>query len=161
MPRHLRRLALAVAVTVTPLLASRGAAQSLLDRTPNLSGGWLGERGTLQFNFIHRFTVSDAPARKVSNSPTFLLSYRLPGPLVIGMNYATNSDVAPALPNEWEVFARYARFGVALQAGYNQAAQSAHAEITAGRTFGPVRLIGVGRFLSNGYGSDTTRYAIG
>ena len=159
MHRPLRSFGLAVAATAS--LASTLASQSLLDRTPNLSGGWLGERGTLQFNFIHRFTVSDAPARKVSNSPTFLLSYRLPGPLVIGMNYATNSDVAPALPNEWEVFARYARFGGALQAGYNQAAQSADAEITAGRTFGPVRLIGVGRFLSNGYGSDTTRYAIG
>lgn len=161
MHRHLRLLALAVAVTVTPLLASRGAAQSLLDRTPNLSGGWLGERGTLQFNFIHRFTVSDAPARKVSNSPTFLLSYRLPGPLVVGMNYATNSDVAPALPNEWEVFARYAHFGGALQVGYNQAAQSVDAELTAGRTMGPVRLLAVGRFLSNGYASDTTRYAVG
>ncbi len=161
MHRPLRSFGLAVAATAS--LASTLASQSLLDRTPNLSGGWLGERGTLQFNFIHRFTASRPPQRNVDNSPTFLLSYRLPFPLVIGVNYATASDVvtAPAIPNEWEVFARYARFGGALQVGYNQAARSVDAELSAGRTMGPLRLLAVGRFLSNGYGSDTTRYAIG
>lgn len=162
MPRTLRRIGLAVAVTaLLAPLSTTVAGQSLLDRTPNLSGGWLGERGTLQFNFVHRFTVSDPPARKVSNTPTFLLSYRLPAPLVIGFTYATNSDVAPGLPNEWEALARYGRFGSAVQLGYNQAARSADAELTLARTFGAVRLLAVGRFLSNGYGSDTTRYAIG
>ena len=143
------------------VLSNGAAAQSMLERTPNLSGGWLGSTGTLQFNFLHRFSVSDPPARKVSNTPTFLLSYRLPVPLLIGMNYSTNSDVAPALPNEWEVFARYARFGGAVQLGYNEAARSADGEVTLGRTLGPVRLLAVGRFLSNGYASDTARYAIG
>src|SRR5882672_5131757 len=161
MRRPLPSIGLAVAVTVAPLLADTAAGQSLLDRTPNLSGGWLGERGTLQFNFLHRFSVGAAPTRKVTNSPTFLLSYRLPFPLVAGVNYATSSDVAPAFPNEWEAFARYARFGGAVQLGYNQAARSADAELTVGRSVGPVRLLAVGRFLSNGYASDTARYAIG
>jgi plastocyanin len=161
MPRPLRSIGLAVAATAS--LASTVSGQSLLDRTPNLSGGWLGERGTLQFNFVHRFTVSPPPLRNVDNSPTFLLSYRLPFPVVIGVNYATASDVVitPPIPNEWEVFARYARFGGALQVGYNQAARSVDAEISAGRTLGPVRLLAIGRFLSNGYGSDTARYALG
>ena len=163
MPTRLRFIGLAVAVTVAPPLVATAGAQSLLDRTPNLSGGWLGETGTLQFNFLHRFSVSAAPTRKVSNTPTFLLSYRLPFPVVVGFNYATSSDVVttPPLPNEWEGFARYARFGGAVQLGYNQAAKSADAEVTVGRTLGPVRVLAVGRFLSNGYGSDTTRYAIG
>jgi plastocyanin len=143
------------------MLSNGAAAQSVLERTPNLSGGWLGSTGTLQFNFTHRFSVSPAPLRNVDNSPTFLLSYRLPGPLLLGVNYATSSDVAPSFPNEWEVFARYARFGGALQLGYNQAARSVDGEVTVGRTMGPVRLLAVGRFLSNGYASDTTRYAIG
>jgi plastocyanin len=81
--------------------------------------------------------------------------------LLIGFNYATSSDVASSFPNEWEMFGRYARSGVALQAGYNQAAQSVDAELTAGRTFGPLRAMAVGRLLSNGYDSDTTRYAVG
>jgi plastocyanin len=81
--------------------------------------------------------------------------------LLIGFNYATSSDVASSFPNEWEMFGRYARSGVALQAGYNQAAQSVDAELTAGRAFGPLRVMAAGRFLSNGYDSDTTRYAVG
>src|SRR3989442_9926057 len=135
--------------------------QSVLERPPNLSGGWLGAPGTLQFNFVHRFGVGDAPLRKVTNSPTFLLSYQLPLPLLIGFNYATSSDVAAAFPNEWEVFARYGRSGVALQAGYNQAAGSADAELTAARAFGPRRAMAGGRVLSHGYHTDTTRYAVG
>lgn len=137
------------------------SCQSVLERPPNLSGGWLGARGTLQFNFVHRFGVGDAPLRKVTNSPTFLLAYQLPVPLLIGFNYATSSDVAAAFPNEWEVFGRYARSGVALQAGYNQSAGSLDAELTGARTLGRLRLMAVGRLLSNGYHSDTARYAVG
>src|SRR5207253_4814126 len=82
-------------------------------------------------------------------------------PVLIGFNYATSSDIAAAFPNEWEVFARYARSGIALQGGYNQAAGSGDAELTAARVFGPLRAMAVGRFLSNGYHRDTTRYAVG
>ena len=142
-------------------VADVASCQSVLERPPNLSGGWLGARGTLQFNFVHRFGVGDAPLRKVTNSPTFLLAYQLPVPLLIGFNYATSSDIAAAFPNEWEVFARYGRSGVALQAGYNQAAGSADAELTGVRSVGRLRLMAVGRLLSNGYHSDTTRYAVG
>jgi plastocyanin len=142
-------------------VADVASCQSVLERPPNLSGGWLGGRGTLQFNFVHRFGVGDAPLRKVTNSPTFLLAYQLPVPLLIGFNYATSSDIAAAFPNEWEVFARYGRSGVALQAGYNQAAGSVDAELTAVRSVGRLRLMAVGRGLSNGYHTDTTRYAVG
>jgi plastocyanin len=154
-------VAAAVAVLVFTSHPGVAASQSLLERPPNLSGGWLGTRGTLQFNFVHRFGVSDAPLRKVTNSPTFLLAYQLPLPLLIGFNYATSSDIAPVFPNEWEAWGRYARSGIALQLGYNQAARSADAELTASRSVGALRLMAVGRFLSNGYASDTTRYAIG
>lgn len=156
-----------IAVSVTCVLSALAGAQdvascqSTLDRSPNLSGGWLGAPGTLQFNFIHRFGVGDAPTRKVTNSPTFLLSYQLPLPLLIGFNYATSSDVAAAFPNEWEFFARYGKRGVALQGGYNQAAESFDAELTGAHAFGKLRLMAVGRLLSNGYHSDTTRYAVG
>src|SRR5712691_11273533 len=155
---------------VTIGIWSHGAAgQSVLDRTPNLSGGWVGPTGTLQFNFLHRFSVSASPTRKVSNSPTFLLSYRLPLSLLVGFNYATSSDVAAQFPNEWEAFGRAAPLGVdrgspvdaALQLGYNQAARSADGELTLGRRAGPLRLMGVGRFLSHGYNRDTMRFAVG
>jgi plastocyanin len=166
-----RTRSIALCLAATTVLSGRATAQSVLDRSPNLSGGWLGETGTLQFNFVHRFSVSDAPLRKVTNSPTFLLSYRLPFPLLVGMNYATSSDVAPAFPNEWEVFGRYAVLradtaggppvDVAVQLGYNQAVRSADGELTVARKAGPLRVFAVGRYLSNGYASDTARYAVG
>ena len=157
------RIAVSVTCALSAFLgvADVASCQSVLDRPPNLSGGWLGARGTLQFNFVHRFGVGDAPLRKVTNSPTFLLSYQLPLPLLIGFNYATSSDVASSFPNEWEAFARYARSGVAVQAGVNQAAESFDAELTASRSLGRLRVMAVGRFLSNGYNNDTTRYAVG
>jgi plastocyanin len=166
-----RTRSLGLCLGAAAALSGSATAQSLLDRSPNLSGGWVGEPGTLQFNFLHRFSVSDPPARKVSNSPTFLLSYRLPGPLMIGANYATSSDVAAAFPNEWEVFGRYAVLRgdsgsrapveLAVQLGYNQAAGSADGELSLGRRVGRVRLLAVGRFFSRGYHADTTRYAVG
>jgi len=159
----LRRIAVFLPCALLPVLGAPDVAscQSVLERPPNLSGGWLGPTGTLQFNFVHRFGVGDAPIRKVTNSPTFLLSYRLPAPVLIGFNYATSSDIAPNFPNEWEFFARYAGGPIALQGGYNQAAESFDAEVTAAKKFGALRAMAVGRFLSNGYASDTTRYAVG
>ena len=76
---------------------STGWAQSLLDRPPNLSGGWVVRQGTVQFNFLHRFMLSDAPIRKVSNFPTFVLAAGLPGRTLVGFYYSTNSTlVSPA-----------------------------------------------------------------
>jgi hypothetical protein len=40
------------------------ATQSLLDRPPNVSGDWVAPVGTVQFNFLHRFVASSAPARR-------------------------------------------------------------------------------------------------
>ncbi|MDP3911419.1 MAG: cupredoxin family copper-binding protein [Gemmatimonadales bacterium] len=137
----------------------------MLERPPNLSGGWLGAPGTLQFNFLHRFGVSDAPLRKVTNSPTFVLSYPLGSFLSLGTTYATSSDVAPAFPNEWEAFARLAGttgpLDLAAQLGYNQAAQSVDGELTLGAEAGRLRLLAVGRVLSNGYNDDELRIVAG
>lgn len=156
-------------ITVAVVLAAcpgRLNGQSLLDRPPNLSGDWLGAPGTVQFNFVHRFTVSPAPQRKVANSPTFLLSYRLPVPLMIGLNYATSSDVVDVgtAPNEWELFARYAHEGplhLGGQVGYNRVAKSADGEVSLGKSVQRLRLLAVARVMSHAYGTDTTRYAIG
>ena len=39
------------------------AAQTVLDRTPNIDAGLTGAPGVLHFNFVHRFSSSDAPER--------------------------------------------------------------------------------------------------
>jgi plastocyanin len=141
-------------------------AQSLLDRSPNVSGDWTGAPGTVYSHFVHRFTASDAPERKVSNVPTFLLAAGLPKRFMAGFNYSTNSSLAPRFPNEWELFARWLPvsqdFGAPLdlggQVGYNNASDGVDAEISAARRVGIVRVIAAGRALSGVEGS--TRFAV-
>jgi plastocyanin len=132
-------------------------AQSLLDRPPNLSGGWVVSTGTVQFNFLHRFTLSDEPERKVGNSPTFVMTTGLPLRSMVGFTYATNSDLSPRYPNEWEFMARVAALrelegaplDLSAQVGYNLSAEGVDAELSVARLLGPVRLVAAGRSLTN------------
>jgi plastocyanin len=160
------RAAVAGALVALAGLGEAASAQSLLDRPPNVSGNWVGNPGTVYFNFIHRFTASDAPARKVSNFPTFLVAAGLPYRLLVGFNYATNSDLAANYPNEWEFFARHhllrqddgAPLDVGGQVAYNVAAEGVDGEVSAARRIGPVRVIGAARILSNPFVSGETRF---
>ena len=159
-------LALGVGGLTAPL---RG--QSLLERSPNVAGAWVGVPGSLQFNFLHRFTRGSPPTRKVVSSPTFLVAAGLPWQSLVGYNYATNSDLTPRYPNEWEFFARHALFAqegparvdVGMQAGYNLAARSGDGELSVARWFGPVRVLGAGRVFSDAYGLGKSKgaYAVG
>lgn len=165
----LRKGFLILSLAVALPLAGGAAGQSVLQRTPNLSGGWEAAPGTLYFNFLHRFIASDGPVRKVSNVPTFLLGAGLPGGILVAANYSTNSDLVAAYPNEWEFFGRYVPLSefrggpvdLAIQAGYNNAAESFDAELNAARQLGRLRLIGAARWLSNGYHTDSSRMALG
>jgi plastocyanin len=161
-------LAAAAGVSVAAPAARTIDAQSLLDRPPNLSGGWVGNAGTVYFNFIHRFRASDAPARKVANFPTFLVGAGLPYRLLVGFNYATNSELAPNYPNEWEFFARHhllqqdngAPLDLAGQVGYNLAADGVDGEVSLARRLGPLRVLGAARVLSNAFVAGETRFAL-
>lgn len=143
-------------------------AQSLLDRPPNLSGTWVGTPGTIYFNFMHRFASSGSPESKVTNTPTFLMSASLPAALMVGARYASNSVLVSAIPNEWELFGRYApvaqRDGapvdVSATAGYNTAAESFDGEITVARRFGRLRLLAAGRGFSNFARADAAKWAV-
>jgi plastocyanin len=146
-------------------------AQSLLERSPNVAGAWVGAPGSLQFNFLHRFTRGSAPTRKIVSSPTFLVAAGLPWHSLVGYNYSTNSDLTPRYPNEWEFFGRYAPFAqesavradVGVQGGYNLSARSVDGELSVARWFGPVRMLGAARVFSDAYGLGKTKgaYAAG
>ncbi|MBR9990701.1 MAG: hypothetical protein KFH98_13155 [Gemmatimonadetes bacterium] len=147
------------------------AAQSLLERSPNLGGTWTAEPGVLHFHFLHRFQATGAPARKVLNSPTFLLALGLPHRTSLGVRYATNSLVRTGFPNEWEPFARWqaavqssessgAPVDVLVHAGWNQAAASIDGEVTMARSFGGVRVLGAVRAFSNAWHAGSARGAI-
>lgn len=143
------------------------AGQTLLERTPNLAGPWVGAPHSLHFNFLHRFNHSGAPVRQVTNRPTFLLAYGTPFNVLFGAQYATRSDVAARMPNEWELFGRYRPLeqdvgrplDVAAELAYNVAAQSVDGQLSAARRFGAVRVLGAARALSAGYGGDA-RFAL-
>ena len=144
------------------------SAQSLLDRPPNMSGAWSGAPGTLYFHFVHRFATSDAPERKVSNVPTLLLAGGLPGRLLAGFNYSSNSTLAPRFPNEWELFARWqplsqdygAPFDLGAQAGYNNASNGVDGELSVGRKLGIARVLVAGRGLSDPFEEGNARLAV-
>jgi plastocyanin len=138
------------------LCAAPVRAQDVLDRAPDLAGGWVSRPGLVHFNFLHRFTSSAAPERKVTSAPTFLLAAGLPGRLLAGVHYATNSELTPDFPNEWEFFGRFgalrqaegAPFDLAVQGGYNLASDGPDAELSAARRQGPVRALAAIRVLS-------------
>lgn len=125
------------------------AAQSTLDRSPNIEGLWASRAGMVHFHFLHRFRLTDPPTRKVLNSPTFLLAAGLPHRLVIGGRYASNSVLVGGEPNEWEGFLRWMplwREGghpldLGIQASYNGTAESLDGEVLLGREAGPFRLL--------------------
>ncbi|MBA3343046.1 MAG: hypothetical protein H0T48_14600, partial [Gemmatimonadaceae bacterium] len=166
--RLAQSLFLSAAFLVSAGAGTGADAQSLLERPPNVSGNWTGSPGTLYFHFVHRFSTSDAPERKVSNVPTFLVATGLPKRILVGFNYSTNSTVAPRFPNEWELFARWAPlsqdFGAPLdlggQVGYNNAADGVDGELSVARKLGITRVILAGRALSDPLESGKVRYAI-
>src|SRR4051812_46124758 len=152
----MRGLPTTIAV-VCVFVCAPAAAQTVLDRTPNLDGAWVGASGMLHFNFLHRFTASSEPERKVTNTPTFLLAAGLPHKTLIGAYYASNSELSPRYPNEWEFFGRIAvldqvsgaPLDLSAQAGYNLAADQPDGELALARRQGPVRVLGVARVLGD------------
>ena len=165
MTRFLGLLLLSAPLTAAAPLA----AQSLLERPPNVSGEWIAPRGTVQFNFLHRFVRSEAPERKITNFPTFVIGVGLPKHTQVGFLYSTNSTLSPRYPNEWEFYGRWlplsqeggAPFDLGGQLGYNLAGKGLDGEISVARAVGLVRLIGVTRLLDDPSQSGHVDVALG
>jgi plastocyanin len=146
-----------LAVVLVCLIGAPVSAQTVLQRTPNLAGGWVGGSGVLHFNFLHRFSISSAPERKVTSTPTFLLAAGLPARTLLGVHYATNSEISPRYPNEWELFGRIAPLQQGLgspvdasaQVGYNLSAEGLDGEVAVARRHGRVRVLGAVRLLAD------------
>jgi plastocyanin len=144
-------------VALVLCVSASATAQSTLERSPNLEGIWTPRPGVVQFNFLHRFQVTDPPFRKVLSSPTFLASAGVPGGLAVGARYATNSLLVSGRPNEWEVFGRWvpwrqergSALDVGVQLGRNGTAGSTDGEVLVGRRLGPARLLIGGRGFSS------------
>jgi plastocyanin len=165
MPTHLATTAVVCALVYAP----GAAAQTVMDRTPNLDGAWVGSPGMLHFNFLHRFSASSEPERKVTSTPTFLLAAGLPYKTLIGAHYATNSELSPRYPNEWEFFGRVAvldqeagaPLDLSAEVGYNLAAEQPDGELALARSQGPVRVLGVARVMGDPAGVGGADVALG
>ncbi len=163
-------LAVAIVAALSPVaLPATVLAQSLLDRPDNVSADWIGNTGTLYFNFVHRFSTSAPPERKVTNFPTFLVATGIASRGLVGFNYATNSALAARYPNEYEFFARYAAlqqddgapFDLGGQVDYNAAVKGVDGEVSVARRDGPLRLIAVTRLIADTLGGDKRRLSFG
>jgi plastocyanin len=158
-------LALVVAGAVGSL-----SAQSLIQRPPNLGGTWIPPGGVLQFNFLHRFVVSSAASKKISNFPTFAFILGLGHNLSFGTRYASNSFTVaqPTVKsNEFELLARL-RFGaaehekglaLAITPAYNAAARSLDGEVSADYSRGRFTVSLAGRGIQKPFGSSSARFA--
>ncbi len=140
-------------------------AQSVLDRSPNLSNGWVGSPGVLHFHLVHRFWMADlGDERKVTNSPTMLAALPLPSGFMAGAQFASNSFVAGDRANEWEAFLRWAPLDrwdgplrAAVTGARNGAAGSWDADLTLALrpaiADSRVTLIGSARRLGDAFGN--------
>jgi plastocyanin len=161
MPGRYRTLIAALAWALVPTIS---VAQTVLERSPNLAGAWTGASGVLHFNFLHRFSISSAPERKVTSTPTFLLAAGLPSRTLAGVHYATNSELSTRYPNEWELFGRFAAVDqeagapvdASIQVGYNLAAEGLDGEAAIARRQGALRVLAAVRLLADpdGGGAD-------
>ena len=152
-------------IAFSPYLAF---AQGVAERPPNLLNTWSPRRGVVQFNFTHRFDMSDAPLRKITNTPSFQVTTGVVSSLGVGFTYGSNSDLVAAYPNEWEWFARWsplsqtggAPLDASLQGGWNLPAESFDAELSAARSIGRLRIVVAGRAFHHAFYEDTARYAV-
>lgn len=152
---------------VLSLLTTPLSAQSLMSRSPNLSGTWVPDPAVIQFNFLHRFYVANSAGfNTVTNFPTFTLALGLPANLGVGMQYATKSDVPAKVSNEVQLFARWRHplgtsgLTLAVTPAYNAAAKSLDGEVGVDWSGGPLTLLGAVRGMSKPFGIDTARVAL-
>ena len=163
MPRSLATRGVLLGGAVLALSAGPLAAQSVLERSPNLSGGWVAPQGVVQFDFVHRFEASPPPERKVTSFPSFVLATGLPHRTMLGFVYSTNSTLVARYPNEWEFFAQAAPMlqsagrplDLGVELGYSLAAEGFVGELSLARRAGPVRLLAIGRLLADPDGDGT------
>jgi len=134
-------------------------AQSALEQTPNMHVPWQVAGGTAAFVVEHRFEFLEGPGALV-NFPTMTLAAGLPAGVVLGLRYATNSEIVPEAlgSDELELWLgrdlwRGERLGVGAQAAYNRRASSADGALTGWWGTGPFRVIAEGRVHSDLFGA--------
>ena len=148
------------------LAAAPLAAQSTLERTPNVTGGWIDLPWQLHLTTPTRFAGS-REGEGTAVLPSLSATLGLPASALAGITFAPRSGVLPGGGDEWEVFGRYLSFDrrhglpfdITGQVGYNLDAGSLDTEIGISRRLGAVRLLGAFRGMTDAY-DEGTGYAL-
>lgn len=153
--------AAALAVTLCGAAAVPAGAQDVLDRSPGISGGWVGIPWTVHVELPHRFRAADqgVGATGLVTATTFTGAVGLPWSSLAGVSLAIQSPTAPGEPDEIQPFLRHrlldgnASFAdVAATGAWNSAAGSVDGEALLARRVGSVRMMGVARWFSDARG---------
>jgi hypothetical protein len=148
--------------SLIPLLASQPAtAQSVLERSPNLHGQWVPERGHSVFVVAHRFEIFRG-GEDLFSVPTLTFASGLPGGFGIGVDYTSFSEAIPGRlgKNEAQFWLKRALLvredaGVAGMLAYNHAAGSFDGAASGGFDFGRAGLHAELRGFSDLFGSGS------
>lgn len=146
-------------LTAALLLAGDAAAQSVLERSPNLQGVWTLPAGQASFLFAHRFELLNG-GDELRNIPTLTVAAGLPLGFTAGLDYTSNSEMSLAEVggNEVQYWLKRAvtpsaAIAFAGLVGYNSAAQSVDGALDARIGLGRLALLGEVRALSDAFGS--------
>lgn len=153
--RSLLSTMLAVLVLARPAHAAVYQAKPLTSRTPLITGTQLPNSSELFFGFVHWFSLSAPPLYKVTNVPTFDLAYGLGPRLGGGLEYESNSQLVPGIPNEAEPYLKglvySGSLNVSLLGAYNSAANSLDLEAELDAVLGPFTGLLTLRSMTFGY----------
>lgn len=157
---------LLLAVPLAATTPATGYAQPLTERTTNMEGSWVTSPWNLHFQFAHRFQVvgQDADVSDIFrdgslvNYPTFDVALGLPGSLMAGFDYSSNSLVGSG-PNEWQPYLKLrpvsdagpTRASVGITAAWNGNAGSVDGAVAAEVRPGPLVLMAELRGFSEPY----------
>jgi plastocyanin len=164
-----RRGGLAAAALLWALCVPGPApTQETLERTPNLDGAWTGQTGVLYVHAPFRFAAAPAGGENLTARFGLDLGLGLPHDFLAGFRFAPESPVVPGSATEWEATGRYAPLrqarGHPFDAGttwaWNGAAGSLDGELTLARWWGPLRVLGALRTMSNAYDATEGRVAV-
>jgi plastocyanin len=145
---------------------SAAEAQITIERTAQLSGGWVAAPGALEMSFRPLFIRREGDGLNgvLGVSAGFGVIPRL----MVGADLGLPVRRPEGTQTEWQLLARYKlldagddMFDVAVTGAYNTLPNSFDGELTMARWFGPARMIGIVRGFSDAFGEGRTRFAIG
>jgi plastocyanin len=154
-PRWPALVSLAIASAAAPGACGTVAAQSYLERTPHVDGGWIGLPGMLYMDDWALFRTTAAEGDGLLAMPVYRALLSLPTGVLIGGTLAANArgDGRDVL----EVFARLGRprsleedgWAFGLTAGYSRPAGSLDGELSLWKALGPFRALAAARGYSD------------